>query len=244
MWNKTLAFMVILGTWLAVSIQPVLADDDAEPSCPKAAAAAKAKAAKAKAAKKLMKVATVKKAMKVGKAKKAAKAKQAKAPAKAKVAAKAKAPASRPASQPAKLNAKEALVKTFWEAVIRYDFQTLFGITGVPFVNDAKCNIFGDFKDLEAFLRKQNVPKNVKIGRPSIVKSGYTKFKFVRSGLDTLSPASTNCKNPKANKMIDAVNSYEVDFILVTLTVGTKRIPTMMRLNKIKGRWLITGLVN
>ncbi|TNE48718.1 MAG: hypothetical protein EP343_15010 [Deltaproteobacteria bacterium] len=224
MWNRMLAVSLLLGAWLWTSAAPSFAQDKPKPRS-QAVKAPKAQAPQAK--------------------------KPAQRPApKAKAKAQAKVPASRPASRPTvritvvKMSAKEKLVQKFWESVVLYDFQALFGITGVPFVNDNKCAIFAKFQDLEDFLREKKVPKEVTIGRPTVVKSGYTKSAFVRSALDTLSPATTNCEDPKSNKLIDAINQYEVDFVLVTLTVGKTQIPTMMRLNKIKGRWLVTGLVN
>ncbi len=231
MWNRMLAVSLLLGAWLWASTAPSFAQDKPKPPCQAAKAT---KALKAKAPQ----------------AKQPAQRKVAKAEAQTKTNVQAKAPASRPTSRPVarttvvKMSAKEKLVQKFWEAVVLYDFQTLFGITGVPFVNDNKCAIFAKFQDLEDFLREKKVPKEIVVGRPTVVKSGYTKSAFVRSALDTLSPATTNCKDPKANKLIDAINQYEVDFVLVTLTVGKTQVPTMMRLNKIKGRWLITGLVN
>ncbi len=154
-------------------------------------------------------------------------------------------PATKPTSKPAKaLTANELLVLAFWQAVVQRDYQTLFGSTGTPFVSDGKCKVFGTFELLEDYLRKQKLPKKISFGRPTTLSRDDKQPGYIQRSLDVLAPQRADCSEETINDLIVKSANYPVQFLSLTLTVGSQKVFTVMRLSKINGKWLVTGLKN
>lgn len=154
-------------------------------------------------------------------------------------------PSSRPSSRPVvKLSENEKLVLAFWKAVIERDYQSLFGTSGEPFVSDDKCKIFEKHEQVEKYLREQKLPANIKVGRPTTLRPGAKLPAYIQRLMSHLAPSQANCDDEKTNNLIIKAASLPVQFITVTLTVGSQRVFTVMRLSKLNGYWLVTGLKN
>lgn len=152
-------------------------------------------------------------------------------------------PTTQPSTRPVRSD-EELTVIAFWQAVLAHDHQTLFGLVGFPFVSDAKCNVLKDFKALEGFLNKQTLPKKVTIGEPVTLSPKDKLPPDLRKSIGILAPLRANCSDETTNKLIGEASTYPVQFVWLALKVGDKELSTVVRLSRIKGRWLVTGLHN
>lgn len=152
-------------------------------------------------------------------------------------------PTSRPSTQPT-LQPEEKLVKDFWTAVIASDYQELFRLVGFPFVSDSKCQVFGEFKALEDFLKQQKIPAQVQIGIPQLVSLEGKVSPEIAKSLAHLSPATADCDDDDTNQLILGATKFPKKFVQITLTVGDQKVPTLVRVSEIEGRWVVTGLDN
>lgn len=154
------------------------------------------------------------------------------------------APTSLPTSRPV-YKPEEQIVLDFWKAVLVHDYQELFRLVGFPFVSDSKCRVFGDFKGLETYLKTLKIPAQVSVGIPRLVSPSDNKVApHITRSLSHLAPETADCSDDQVNQLILQAADYPTKFVQIELLVGTEKVPTLMRLSEINGRWVVTGLDN
>ena len=139
----------------------------------------------------------------------------------------------------------ESVALTFFQGLAESDPDRYAPLVGVPFTWDARCRVLAAPDEVtERFVADQPEPGSIRVDRARIVEPDSEPLdERTRRNLQDVSLEVTGCDDD-TQALIASLGVHPTRFVLIDIVTPKERIPTVVRLSQIEGRWLVTGFDN